>query len=72
MAKFYQTYSKSIPNIGKIVIGKSEPYEYLIDSIKKFYNQEEFFEEIKKQNFINVSYKNLSGGIVAIHSAWKN
>ena len=70
--KFYQTYSKSIPNIGKIVMGKSEPYEYLIDSIKKFYNQEEFFEEIKKQNFINVSYKNLSGGIVAIHSAWKN
>ena len=70
--KFYQTYSKSIPNIGKIVIGKSEPYEYLINSIKKFYNQEEFFTEIEKQNFINISYKNLSGGIVAIHSAWKN
>jgi demethylmenaquinone methyltransferase/2-methoxy-6-polyprenyl-1,4-benzoquinol methylase len=70
--KFYKMYSKSIPQIGKFVIGKSEPYEYLIDSIKKFYNQEEFFEEIKKQNFINVSYKNLSGGIVAIHSAWKN
>ena len=70
--KFYQTYSKSIPNISKIVIGKSEPYEYLINSIKKFYNQEEFFTEIEKQNFINISYKNLSGGIVAIHSAWKN
>jgi len=69
--KFYKMYSKSIPQIGKFVIGKSEPYEYLINSIEKFYSQEEFFELIKKQNFINVSCKNLSGGIVAIHSAWK-
>ena len=69
--KFYQTYSKSIPKIGKLIIGKSEPYQYLIDSIKKFYSQEEFFNEIKKQNFKNVSYKNLNGGIVAIHSGWK-
>ena len=57
--------------MGKLVVGKSEPYEYLINSIDKFYNQEKFFQEIKRQNFTNVSYKNLSGGIVAIHSAWK-
>ena len=69
--KFYQTYSKSIPKIGKFIVGKSEPYEYLINSIEKFYTQEEFFEQIKKQNFTNVSYRNLSAGIVAIHSAWK-
>ena len=69
--KFYKTYSKSIPQIGKFIIGKSEPYEYLINSIEKFYSQEELLELIKKQNFINASYKNLSGGIVAIHSAWK-
>ena len=69
--KFYKTYSKSIPKIGKFVIGKSEPYEYLINSIEKFYSQEEFVQQIKKQNFINISYRNLSGGIVAIHSAWK-
>jgi len=69
--KFYKTYSKSIPYIGKFVVGKSEPYEYLINSIDEFHSQEEFFERIKKQNFVNVSYRNLSGGIVAIHSAWK-
>jgi len=69
--KVYQTYSRSIPKIGKLIIGKSEPYQYLIDSIKKFYSQEEFFNEIKKQNFKNVSCKNLTGGIVAIHSGWK-
>ena len=69
--KFYKTYSKSIPKICKLVVGKSEPYEYLINSIEKFYSQEKFVEQIKKQNFINVSYRNLNGGIVAIHSAWK-
>jgi len=69
--KLYKTYSKSIPQLGKFIVGKSEPYEYLINSIEKFYSQEKFFQQIKKQNFINVSYRNLSGGIVAIHSAWK-
>ena len=69
--KFYKTYSKSIPKIGEFVVGKSEPYEYLINSIEKFYSQEKFLIKIKDQNFTNVSYRNLSGGIVAIHSGWK-
>ena len=71
LKKFYQTYSKTIPKIGKLIIGKEEPYEYLINSIEKFYNQEDFCNKIMNQNFTNVTYKNLSGGIVAIHSAWK-
>ena len=69
--KFYQIYSKSIPKIGKFVVGKSEPYEYLVKSIREFYSQEELLELMKKSNFVNSSYKNLSGGIVAIHSGWK-
>tara|TARA_B100000029_G_scaffold340648_1_gene332919 strand:- start:123 stop:827 length:705 start_codon:yes stop_codon:yes gene_type:complete len=69
--KFYKIYSKSIPQIGKFVVGKSEPYKYLIESIEKFYSQEEFLNKIKNKNFSNASYRNLSGGIVAIHSAWK-
>ena len=69
--RFYKTYSKSIPQIGKFIVGKSEPYEYLINSIEKFYSQDELFEVIKKRNFMNVSYRNLSGGIVSIHSGWK-
>ena len=69
--RFYKTYSKTIPQIGRFVVGKSEPYEYLINSIEGFDSQDEFFRKIKKQNFINVSYRNLSCGIVAIHSAWK-
>ena len=69
--ELYKTYSKSIPKIGKFVMGKSEPYKYLVDSIEKFHSQEEFFKLIKKQKFNNISFRNLNAGIVAIHSAWK-
>ena len=68
---FYKVYSKTLPLMGKIVIGNSKPYEYLINSINEFYTQKEFLELLKKQLFINVTYKNLSGGIAAIHSGWK-
>jgi demethylmenaquinone methyltransferase/2-methoxy-6-polyprenyl-1,4-benzoquinol methylase len=67
----YSNYSKIIPLIGKVVIGQKEPYEYLIKSIKEFINQGELIDLMKKNKFENCSYKNLSGGIVAIHSGWK-
>tara|TARA_B100001093_G_C26613568_1_gene921306 strand:- start:209 stop:913 length:705 start_codon:yes stop_codon:yes gene_type:complete len=67
----YKKYSKLIPYIGKFVIGDKEPYEYLVKSIERFVNQEELIYIMKKKNFINCSYRNLSGGIVAIHSGWK-
>ena len=69
--RFYQIYSKSIPKIGKIVVGKSEPYKYLINSIEKFHSQKELLNLLKKHNFVNLSHRNLSGGIVAMHSGWK-
>ena len=62
------TYSSGIR---EILSGKSDPYDYLINSIDKFYNQDQLSDEIKNQNFRNVTYRNLSAGIVAIHSAWK-
>ena len=67
----YKNYSKLIPLVGKAVIGKKEPYEYLVKSIEEFINQEELIDLMKKNNFINCSYRNLSGGIVAIHQGYK-
>ena len=67
----YKQYSKLIPLIGKLVVGKSAPYEYLVQSIDEFVNQEELLDLIKSKNFYNASYKNLSGGIVSIHTGWK-
>ena len=67
----YKKYSKIIPKLGKLVVGDDKPYEYLIKSIENFINQEELLELMKKSNFQKCSYRNLSGGIVAIHSGWK-
>ena len=67
----YKNYSKLIPLIGKAVVGDKDPYEYLTKSIEEFVNQEELIDLMKKNNFKNCSYRNLSGGIVAVHSGWK-
>ena len=67
----YKSYSKLIPLIGKAIVGQKQPYEYLIKSIEEFINQEELTNLMKKNKFTNCSYRNLSGGIVAIHSGWK-
>ena len=60
-----------IPTIGKYIVGSSKPYEYLINSIDSFYNQEQLLELITKTGFTNTEYRNLSNGISAIHSGWK-
>jgi len=67
----YKNYSKLIPSIGKLVVGEKQPYEYLVKSIKNFVNQDELIELMKKNNFKKCTYRNLSGGIVSIHSGWK-
>ncbi len=67
----YKNYSKFIPTLGKYFAGSSKPYEYLINSIDDFYNQEQLLEIITKNGFSNVEYRNLSNGISAIHSGWK-
>ena len=67
----YKNYSKAIPVLGKYIAGSSKPYEYLVNSIDSFYNQEQLLELITKNGFTNVEYRNLSNGISAIHSGWK-
>ena len=68
---FYKNYSKLIPKIGKIIVGKDEPYKYLIKSIENFINQDELIDLMNKSGFKKCTYRNLSGGIVSIHSGWK-
>tara|TARA_B100001175_G_scaffold124713_1_gene106215 strand:- start:33 stop:662 length:630 start_codon:yes stop_codon:yes gene_type:complete len=67
----YKSYSKLIPKIGEIVVGEKKPYEYLVKSIENFISQKQLIEMMKENNFKNCKYRNLSGGIVAIHSGWK-
>ena len=67
----YKNYSKLIPIIGQFVVGEKEPYEYLVKSIENFVNQEELISLMKNNKFEKCFYRNLSGGIVSIHSGWK-
>ena len=67
----YKNYSKLIPSIGKLIVGEKHPYEYLIKSIENFISQDELIDLMVKNNFKKCSYRNLSGGIVSIHSGWK-
>ncbi len=69
--KVYKNYSKLIPNIGKFIVGDEMPYKYLVKSIEKFYNQEEFTKIISQNKFSNVFYRNLNNGVASIHSGWK-
>ena len=71
LESLYQRYSKFIPKIGEYVVGDKKPYEYLIESINKFINQEELLDLLMENKFENCGYRNLSGGIVAIHYGWK-
>lgn len=60
-----------IPRLGKLAAGSAEPYQYLVESIRKFPKQETFAGMIRDAGFERVTFRNLSGGIAAIHSGWK-
>ena len=67
----YKKYSQFIPTIGKFIAGSSMPYDYLVHSIEKFYDQEDFAKKLVDRGFAKVEYRNLTNGIAAIHSGWK-
>ncbi len=70
--KFYDAWSfNAIPKFGGVITGDQEPYQYLVESIRKFPNQDDFAAMISRAGFGNVSYKNYTGGIAAQHSGWK-
>lgn len=60
-----------IPRLGKLAAGAAEPYQYLVESIRRFPKQEAFAGMIRAAGFGRVSYRNLTGGIAAIHSGWR-
>ncbi|CAN7122113.1 unnamed protein product, partial [Brassica rapa subsp. narinosa] len=68
----YDLYSfKVIPNLGELIAGDRESYQYLVESVRRFPPQERFASMIGEAGFEKVEYENLVGGVVAIHSAIK-
>ncbi len=68
----YDAYSfNAIPVLGGLVAGDSASYHYLVESIRRFPDQKTFTRMIENAGFEQVRYRNLTGGIAAIHSAWR-
>ena len=72
LQRAYDLYSFNvIPVMGQVVAGDRDSYQYLVESIRKFPDQETFVSMIRRAGFDQVKYRNLTMGIAALHSGWK-
>jgi demethylmenaquinone methyltransferase/2-methoxy-6-polyprenyl-1,4-benzoquinol methylase len=72
LAQLYDAYSfRVLPEIGARVAKDREAYQYLVESIRRFPPQDELAAMMRAAGFSQVRYRNLSGGIAAIHSGWR-
>lgn len=71
--QIYDAYSfRVIPTMGELVANDRASYQYLVESIRKFSNQEELLARMESAGFQLTKYTNLTGGIVALHEGWKS
>lgn len=68
----YNLYSDHlIPRLGQMIAGDAQPYQYLVQSIRRFPKPEPFAEMIRKAGFSRVSYRQMTHGVVSLHKGWK-
>jgi ubiquinone/menaquinone biosynthesis methyltransferase len=68
----YDYYSFNvIPMLGQVVANDRDSYQYLVESIRRFSDQEDLLRRMEQAGFQQVRYTNLTGGIVALHEGWK-
>ena len=68
----YDLYSFSvIPNMGKLIANDRDSYQYLVESIRKFPNQDRFLDMVRAAGFEIAKYRNLTMGVACLHSGWK-
>jgi demethylmenaquinone methyltransferase/2-methoxy-6-polyprenyl-1,4-benzoquinol methylase len=72
LSDLYDLYSFNVlPHLGQWIAGDAESYQYLIESIRKFPSQEKLTNLVTEVGFRQVKYRNLTQGVVAMHSGWK-
>jgi len=72
MQKAYDIYSFNfIPRMGQVIAGDRDSYQYLVESIRKFPDQDTFLSMVRVAGFENATYRNLTMGIACLHSGWK-
>lgn len=70
--KLYEAYSFNlIPPLGRLVTGEAEPYQYLVESIRKFPRPQVFANMMEAAGFRRAGFTPMTGGVVALHSGWK-
>ncbi len=68
----YDAYSFNvIPAMGQVIAGDAASYRYLVESIRKFPDQDTFLGMVRAAGFGNAAYRNLTMGVAALHSGWK-
>jgi len=68
----YDKYSFNvIPRLGQIIARDRSSYQYLVESIRNFPNQEKFLNLVNEAGFENTKYRNLTMGVACLHSGWK-
>jgi demethylmenaquinone methyltransferase/2-methoxy-6-polyprenyl-1,4-benzoquinol methylase len=71
LARAYDAYSFSvIPRMGQLVTGDRASYQYLVESIRRFPDQDRFARMIGEAGFRRAGYTNLTGGVAALHHGW--
>jgi len=71
LAPLYDAYSfRVIPQLGALIGRDRAAYQYLVESIRRFPDQDRFQAMIEAVGFARVSWRNLAGGVAALHSAW--
>ena len=72
LKKIYDIWSfEFMPRIGQKITGDKEAYNYLVESIRQFPSQPELAQMFSEAGFSRIKYRNLSNGIVTLHSGWK-
>lgn len=72
MQKVYDLYSFNIiPRMGQAIANDRDSYQYLVESIRKFPDQDTFLSMVRQAGFENAKYRNLSMGVACLHSGWK-
>ena len=72
LAQIYDVYSdKLVPKLGKAIAGDEDSYRYLVESIRRFPDMQNFKRMIGEAGFVQTKVEPILGGLVAIHSGWK-
>ena len=68
----YDRYSFNfIPLMGQLIANDRDSYQYLVESIRKFPDQDTFLNMVRSAGFENAKYRNLTAGVACLHSGWK-